>query len=77
VKGKRYNPYPDALPIGSVNSEQEAKDLIVLVGCASYDEKRYCITPMSGFERGNINSMDVAGKYIEDMYQILRSRTTR
>jgi hypothetical protein len=63
-----------AIPVASVQSQEDAKALQVLCGVCSYDDARYLISPSSGFVKGNVDTLDKAGIWLESMYQKIKPR---
>ena len=53
----------------SVDTVEEAKKLQTLCGSLSIDGERYLINRSSGFRTAEVDSMDIAGEWLEGMYQ--------
>jgi hypothetical protein len=61
--------YPMALPVMSVESLEEADDLRMLTCSKVPREDRFVISWNSGFVRSDVDSMDVAANWLNELYQ--------
>jgi hypothetical protein len=61
----------------AVDTLKDAKALQIFTCVLAYDGKRYIINHSSGFERGNVDSLETAGQWLEQMYQKIKTRKSQ
>ena len=72
LKGTENIEYPQALPVTSVDTLEDAEALVIRTCKRSYDDSRYLINGESGFRHGNYHTIERVGHYLERNYEEMR-----
>jgi len=63
-----------ALPIMTVDNMEDAETMKILVGAKAYDADLWRLTRESGFQFGKVDTLIVAGQWIEMKYKMMKRR---